>query len=567
VGSFLPRRRFPAPGLAQGTSQAARGGAARALLATLLGSSASCALIVGDPHGELAAPADAASESAIHAEGGAHPEAGSNPETGANPEAGTAEAGANPESGSYACANGGCNAAMGACSGPGACHCTDDSQCLSAKCVKTRGQNDLSCQACTGSGPADGFGCLLAANGIPAACTLGVFGYAPANFDPTLYTPPLNATTDCTATYSSTTHMFTSGSCAGQAPTIKSAVAQTDGGHVVDILVFKSLTLSSNLTLTGANPVILAVYGDATITGTINASALGATPGPGGNACATLSNGAATTTGSWEPGAGGGGQSAAGGAGGGSRTAAAGAGGIAQSSGTAPLAGGCAGAVPAVGSLGFSPVAGAGGGGVQISAAGVLNVTGGTITANGSNGTGGEGGNCSSLAQNGTGGAGGGSGGTILLEGINIRAGTYRATGGTGGAGGAAPSPNSQAGGAGGAGGTAGAVGGTGGAGIQNGTTPAVCSWGGIWSGGGGGGGAGGFVTTHGGSTAGVCATSLVPRPVCVGGQTCLCVADSDCSSGLCSSASSQCTGTCSGTTAAGTYDAVDCQILTATGP
>jgi hypothetical protein len=43
----------------------------------------------------------------------------------------------------------------------------------------------------------------------------------------------------------------------------------------------------------------------------------------------------------------------------------------------------------------------------------------------------------------------------------------------------------------------------------------------------------------------------------------CLCVADSNCASGRCSNASAQCTGTCTGSTAGGAYDADECELLT----
>ena len=60
------------------------------------------------------------------------------------------------------------------------------------------------------------------------------------------------------------------------------------------------------------------------------------------------------------------------------------------------------------------------------------------------------------------------------------------------------------------------------------------------------------------------CSTPLSPAPVVNAAHTeCLCVADSNCASGKCSNASSQCTGTCTGSTASGTYDAEDCEILT----
>ncbi len=176
----------------------------------------------------------------------------------------------------YSCAGGGCNAAGGACTAAAsACYCTADSECASGKCLVVSGQNDVSCGSnCTGAGAADGFDCTLAAPGVPASCAPAVFGYAPSNFAPGSYTPPATSTTiNCSPTYNSTTHAFTSW-CAGQtAPTIAGDVVQP-GGPNLDILAFRSLTLTAGntLTLTGNNAVILAVYGDASIQGTISAS-------------------------------------------------------------------------------------------------------------------------------------------------------------------------------------------------------------------------------------------------------------------------------------------------------
>jgi hypothetical protein len=193
------------------------------------------------------------------------------------------------------CTAGGCNAAAGACSASGQnCRCTQDKQCSSGKCVNVTGDNDVSCgTACTGSGEKDGFDCALGSPGIPASPTATGFGYAPSNFTPSKYTPPSSATTiDCNTTYDSSMHAFT-GWCSGQTqPTITSSVAQT-GGPAVDILAFSSLTINttSTLTLTGSNAVIFAVYGNATVLGTIHADgAIGASrsnaagaSGPGGN--------------------------------------------------------------------------------------------------------------------------------------------------------------------------------------------------------------------------------------------------------------------------------------------
>jgi hypothetical protein len=509
-----------------------------------------CSLIVGDPHGRL--PAPDASEATDASEG---TDASQATDTSDASDAGVlapTEASAACDAADChttivpsTCALGGCNGAGGACTSPGQqCYCDDDSQCTGGKCVPTKGQNDQSCAGatCTGTGASDGFGCEL------AACTVTTFGYAPSNFTPATYTPPSAATTDCNATYSSTAHAFTGGGCTG-IPTVVENVAQPGGGHAVDILLFKALTIASTstLTLVGANPVILAVYGNAEIHGVIDASGYGSTAGAGGVTCPV--SGADAGTGSWEPGAGGGGQAAAGGAGGGSMGIDGGAPGTSQPNGTAPLSGGCAGEMPFLVNSGFTPALGAGGGGVELAVAGVIDISTGTVKANGGNGGNGESGKCETLypPQNGTGGAGGGSGGNVLLEGATVAPGTIAAQGGAGGDGGVAPSPNNQVGGAGGAGGASGASGAPGNPGIRNGSAPSGCSWGGYWSGGGGGGGAGGYVK------------------VTSAGGACPCTTDTDCSTKHCSNVSSQCTeaATCTGTTTAGTYDSLDCEILT----
>jgi hypothetical protein len=404
----------------------------------------------------------------------------------------------------------------------------------------------------------------LQRNGIPASCT-NAFGYTPSNFTATAYTPPTGATTDCNATYSSTTHAFTVGGCAGTAPTIESGVAQA-GGPNVDILVFSSLTIAagSTLTLTGGSPVILAVYGNATIAGNIVASGTAgaaasgpdpATSGPGGDwNCGTSIGGTGSST--HNAGGGGGGASGAGGGGGmDTGSNAGGSGGASRANPSlVPLYGGCPGGASGNygAATGKSPTyPGGGGGAVQISAAGMLSVS-GTISAEGGAGASGT----STVGNNHyPGGAGGGSGGAVLLEGNSVSAAlsTTLVNGGSGGASGVTPSINA----AGAAGNSGTPTGGNG--------TPAP---GGnpINSGGGGGGGGYGYLRVNSGLAAltPACATTLSPTPACNAGQTaCLCVADSDCPSGKCSNVSSQCSGACSGTTSAGTYDTADCQILT----
>jgi hypothetical protein len=483
---------------------------------------------------------------------------------------------------------GGCNGSGGACTASGqACYCTSDANCTSSKCVKTTGQNDVSCgSGCTGSGAADGFGCALASPGIPAACG-PAFGYTPSNFAPKSYTPPATGTTiNCNTTYNSTTHAFT-GWCSGQtAPTIYSNVAQTGGGPNVDILAFLSLTVSSTftLTLTGGSPVILAVYGTATISGTIDASANGTTAGAGGTACAVGASGGGAAgpayTASIDGGAAGGGGGGLGVAGGygdtssfpggtvsvpGTDILAAAGGGAHGNASAAPLVAGCSGGAGAAGTASNAGgVAGVGGGAVQLSCADTLSGT-GTIKSNG--GTGGAGATATPVAHiDGAGGGGGGSAGDILIESPSGNTATLQSNGGKGGSGSTGYGSDTTS-----ANTFPGFVGGNGG--TSNGTTKVAPANGGppqnrgqnYTGGGGGGGGAYGSVKVNTGSALAYgCSTTLSPAPACNAGHTaCLCVADTDCASGKCSNVSSQCTGTCTGTTTSGTYDVTDCQVIT----
>ena len=67
----------------------------------------------------------------------------------------------------------------------------------------------------------------------------------------------------------------------------------SDGTAAV-LVAFKSLEIAAGTTLnvTGDKPLILAVAGDVTISGTIDASAKGQTAGPGGNVSCQMGAGA-----------------------------------------------------------------------------------------------------------------------------------------------------------------------------------------------------------------------------------------------------------------------------------
>ena len=337
---------------------------------------------------------------------------------------------------------------------------------------------------------------------VPDATVVEVFDYTPSNFNPALYTsdvPGTATTLGCAVTYVSGGTGGPLTWCSQPGPYAVISVPQS-GGPSVDILVFSDLTIPVGMTLTlqGTNPVILAVYGDATVAGTIDASggsgAQGPTnnqgmgqlgvPGAGGNAPGCGSSAGHANTGAERTGGGGGGLAQGGGTGGATGSDQGGTGGAARGMTDAkPLLAGCAG-----GNSGTECEAtgGAGGGAVQISAAGSLTLTSTSVIATngGAGGTGRtEGGgssNCNTGSNSGTGGGGGGSAGDIVLEGHNaMLLGSVTATGGAGGA----------------SGGNSGA--GAGGTRVFNGasgTSPTSASSNGGNNGGSGGGGAGGYV-------------------------------------------------------------------------
>ncbi len=488
--------------------------------------------------------------------------------------------------GVYSCLVGGCNAAGGACTAAGqGCYCTKDSACKSGKCVKTTGQNDVSCAAsCTGAGPTDGFGCALAAPGIPATCAASSFAYTPSNFAPGSFVAPATATTiDCDTTYNSSTHTFTNW-CTGQTPPMLYEDFPQAGGPDMDLLAFRGLTLDAGhtLTLTGSRPVILAVYGTATLSGVIDASAHGGTGGAGAAACGVGASGGGAPGTSSGPGndpgpagGGGGGLAVAGGAGDYSTYNGAGgnpatgtdnvgaAGGNAHgSSSVAPLMGGCSGGTGADGTPGNAGgTGGVGGGGVQLSVAGTISGT-GTIKTNGAAGAPGGSASPAAVHSNGGAGGGGGSGGDILIESAGSNVLVLQASGGAGGPGGTGYGVDTTS-----ANTWPGTPGGS--AGTRSGSSTTAPGGGGppgvrgqsYAGGGGGGGGAYGWIKINtGAAPAFTCSTALAPAPVCNAAHTaCTCVADPDCSSGKCVNASGQCTGTCTGS---GTADGTGCQTL-----
>jgi hypothetical protein len=254
-----------------------------------------------------------------------------------------------------------------------------------------------------------------------------VFPYPPSNFNPTLHAARAVSagavTLSCAVTFNTSTGMATPSTWCGSG---QPSSGTEDGGTV--ILAMTSLTVSNAglLTVTGDRPLILAVYGDATIDGGVRANASGTTPGPGSSP-ALCGAGLGGLGGTYQQGfqagggGGGGGGFGTGGASGGRGSTKDGPGGPAGMASAAngmaelrPLRGGCPGGQGGAGqSAQTGGVGGAGGGAIQVSSLGRLTL-GGVIEAHGGGGQGGPTGTSNTTI--GRGGGGGGSGGAVLLE-------------------------------------------------------------------------------------------------------------------------------------------------------
>ena len=208
-------------------------------------------------------------------------------------------------------------------------------------------------------------------------------------------------------------------------------MTQQDGPEVL-VASVENFTLEAGATLdvNGSRALLIAVWGTATIDGSIGADASSLTPGPGGaGALATATGCGGGPTGNFglagSPASGGGGGAFQGDGGGGGNS------GGANGLGLAPPAiirGGCAGGGGGAGS-GSAAIRGAGGGAIQISARVAIEV-GADARIHAAGGGGGPG----RLALGG--GGGGGAGGYIGLDAPAVTiAGTISANGGSGGGG------------------------------------------------------------------------------------------------------------------------------------
>ncbi len=263
-----------------------------------------------------------------------------------------------------------------------------------------------------------------------------IFSYEPSNFDPDVLDPVVApvVTLDCPAEFYSGSPVAFVEWCGQSEPLVE---IDTAPDADVVILTFQALTITDtgSLTITGDRPVILAVFGDATIDGSVDASASGGTAGPGGDTVCTVGDGSpggnSNSDNDGAGGGGGGGFGTSGASGGSAQTGSGGGGGSSEGNASlVPLRGGCSGGQGGRGAGSNAP-GGGGGGAVQISASATLFIgSTGVISA------GGGGGQVGGDAADG--GAGGGSGGGILIEGgsVDLASGAWITANGAGGGGG-----------------------------------------------------------------------------------------------------------------------------------
>ncbi|HEX5745222.1 MAG TPA: putative metal-binding motif-containing protein [Archangium sp.] len=299
----------------------------------------------------------------------------------------------------------------------------------------------------------------------------------------------------------------------------------------VVVIAVRNLTVNQPLRVVGSRPVVLAVYGDATLNDEILAhSARAESRGGAGSGvgCTGRTGGAGNVSGNDGSGGGGGGlatESGTGGANDDGSAAGGSKGGALLTSGFSPLVGGCQGGAGG-GITGTTPGAGGrGGGSLQLSVAGTLTLA-SVVSVSGAGGGGGD-----STVNNAAGGGGGGSGGMLVLEARNLvveASARVTANGGAGGEGSDAQGGTQSPGVAGAdgslvtatpvAGADGGAVnGGAGGAGAAGSAGPgdglAGTGSGGVHGAGGGGGGAAGRILLRGASSCSAIPAGAVISP------------------------------------------------------
>lgn len=317
------------------------------------------------------------------------------------------------------------------CLGPGQCHGVELVPCSPNDACHLSKRLDCPVSAvCTELVDPDKIGQPCNITGKPGACrrdgSCSAFPFSPSNFDPdAIDERDRNMDVLISCVNSSNPVIFDSTNSSWSFPVgctpspTPAPQIISQGDESISVLSMRSLVIrpGSALRLKGNRPVILAVYGDATIDGALLADADGAIPGAGGNrlSCGTQSGGIGPYASGLGSGGGGGAFGQRGSTGG--KAPATGNGGNAGtriSTVLVPLIGGCqGGAGGARSNTANGGVGGAGGGALQLAVAGALEVN-HWIAVSGGGGKGGKG--ASGSGGSAGGGGGGGSGGGLLVE-------------------------------------------------------------------------------------------------------------------------------------------------------
>ncbi len=206
----------------------------------------------------------------------------------------------------------------------------------------------------------------------------------------------------------------------GESLSVPSFLIDNASSPDVRVFVLASMSVTGTAKVTGDPVVAFVVDGDVSISGTLDVSADGYTPGPGGNSGTSdfgqVCGGGSRSVGSSNPspGAGGGGGSNSGGAGGLAGDGTSLPGGYIRAGGLTPLTGGCSGGFTVEDPPTRVSSGGGGGGGLQIVSRTRITLQGaGKIDASGGGGRSKDIGGSSTSP---IGGGGGGSGGNVLLE-------------------------------------------------------------------------------------------------------------------------------------------------------
>jgi hypothetical protein len=338
------------------------------------------------------------------------------------------------------------------CDGIGNCLAEPLPPCVSSSvCYRSERKDCPGSAACTESPDPSKVNTQCTVNGKSGVCRLGdgvcsSFPFSPSNFDPDSIEEPdrnLEVRISCGSPTDPMIFDTTSRSwtlpIGCTPPPLPEPIVIGQGNTEIAVFPMRSLIIDAGkaLKLRGRRPVILAVYGDAKLSGALLADADETVPGAGSNRadCEAQSGEGGRFSGGNGSGGGGGGFGQVGASGGtDSANNAGGIGGLARSSTLSPLVGGCQGGTGgAAQNTTNGGSGGAGGGALQVAVAGMLRVE-HWVSVSGGGGGGGR-----AASTNSGGGGGGGSGGGLLLEAFHLQVSSparLTANGGGGGEGG-----------------------------------------------------------------------------------------------------------------------------------